>query len=40
MFFLIGFPLYTARDCTAKLIGNVRFFLLGLNIKPVLNNKP
>lgn len=40
VFFLIGFPVSTVGDCSAKLICNVRLLLLGLNVKLALNNKP
>lgn len=40
MFFLIGFPVSAAGDCSAKLICNVRLLHLGLNVKLALNNRP
>lgn len=40
MFFLIGFSVSAAGDCSAKLICNVRLLLLRLDVKLALNNKP
>ena len=40
VFFRIDFPLCAARVYSAKLICDVGFLLLGLNVKLVLNNKP